>query len=56
MYPSAVVHGDDLLFISRTSREAQNQHDADLVTFHRITKFRSLAMDLVPKLPAGPSI
>ncbi len=56
MYPSAVIHGDDILFISRTSREAQNQHDADLVTFHRIPDFRSLALDLVPKLPDGPTI
>jgi hypothetical protein len=56
MYPSALIHGDDILFISRTSHQAQDQHDADLVTFHRIPGFRSLAMDLVPKLPDEPSV
>jgi hypothetical protein len=46
MYPSAAIDNDDLVFISRTSRNAPNQHDADLVTFHRIRNFRSLAVDL----------
>jgi len=46
MYPSAAIDGDDLVFISRTSRYAPNQHDADLATFHRIQDFRSLAVDL----------
>ncbi len=56
MYPSAAIDGDDIVFISRTSSEAQNQHDADLVTFHRIADFRALAMDIFPKLPDGPNI
>ena len=46
MYPSAVVDGDDLVVISRTSRDARNQHDADLCTVHRVEDFRRLAMDL----------
>jgi hypothetical protein len=46
MYPSAVIDGDDLVVISRTSRDSQNQHDADLCTVHRVRDFRNLAMDL----------
>ena len=46
MYPSAVIDGDDLVVMSRTSRDAPNQHDADLCTVHRIRDFRGLAMDL----------
>jgi len=46
MYPSACVDGEDLICISRTSENGVNQHDADLCTFHRIRRFRSLAMDL----------
>ncbi len=46
MYPSAVIDGPDLVILSRTSRHAANQHDADLCTIHRIPNFRTLAMDL----------
>jgi hypothetical protein len=46
MYPSASVSGPDLILTSRTSRNGHNQHDADLVTFHRVKNFRSLAMNL----------
>ena len=46
MYPSAVVDGEDLVVMSRTSRDSGDQHNADLVTIHRIRKFRDLAMDL----------
>ena len=46
MYPSAVVDGEDLVVLSRTSRDASDQHDADLCTIHRIRGFRHLAMDL----------
>ena len=46
MYPSAVIDGPDLVILSRTSRHAANQHDADLCTIHRIPNFRSLAMNL----------
>ncbi|MCH2131093.1 MAG: hypothetical protein MK179_18275 [Pirellulaceae bacterium] len=56
MYPTAVVNEDDIVFISRTSKNGQNQHDADLATFHRIKNFRSLAMDLSPTIPAGPNV
>ena len=48
MYPSAVIDGDDIALISRTSKHGSNQHDADLCTFHRIRDFRKLAMDLRP--------
>jgi hypothetical protein len=46
MYPSAVVDGDDLVVLSRTSRDSGDQHDADLCTVHRVRNFRNLAMDL----------
>ena len=46
MYPSAVIDGDDLIILSRTSRDAEDQHDADLCTIHRVGNFRGLAMDL----------
>jgi hypothetical protein len=46
MYPSAVIDSDDLVVLSRTSRDSGDQHDADLCTVHRIPDFRSLAMDL----------
>lgn len=48
MYPAAAIDGDDIVLIARTSLHAANQHDADLVTFHRIENFRSLAMNLRP--------
>jgi hypothetical protein len=48
MYPSAVIDGDDIALIARTSQSGRNQHDADLCTFHRIRNFRTLAMDLRP--------
>jgi hypothetical protein len=46
MYPSAVVDGDDLVVLSRTSRDSGDQHDADLCTIHRVCSFRDLATDL----------
>ena len=46
MYPSAVVDGDDLVILSRSSRDSGDQHDADLCTIHRVAHFRDLAMDL----------
>jgi hypothetical protein len=42
-YAAPLVDGDDLLFLSRTSRDAPNQHDSDLITFHRVRDFRRLA-------------
>src|SRR5690606_12406232 len=49
MYARPVVEGDDLIVISRSSVNAPNQHDADYATFHRVKKFRSLALDLRPQ-------
>jgi len=50
MYPGPLIDGDDLLVLARTSINGQNQHDADLVTFHRLPDFRSLALPLYPEL------
>jgi len=47
-YPHMTVDGNDLLLAVRTSREGGNNHDAELVTFHRIAAFRSLALGLHP--------
>jgi hypothetical protein len=49
MYPAASIDDDDIVLISRTSVNGRDQHDADLVTFHRIRNFRSLAMNLYPE-------
>ena len=46
MYPSAVVDNEDIVVLSRSSRDSGDQHDADLCTIHRIQNFRTLAMDL----------
>jgi len=46
MYPSAVIDGEDMIVLSRTSRDSGDEHDADLCTIHRIRNFRDLAMDL----------
>jgi hypothetical protein len=50
MYPSMVIDGDDIALLSRTGRDSGDYHDADLATFHRVRNFRSLAMDIAPKL------
>ena len=50
MYAAPLVDGDDMLILSRTSKNGRNQHDADLITFHRIRDFRSLALNLFPEL------
>jgi hypothetical protein len=50
MYPSMVIDGDDIALLSRTGRDSGDYHDADLATFHRVRNFRSLAMDIHPKL------
>ena len=48
-YAAPLIDGDDLLILSRTSSpNARHQHDSDLVTFHRVRDFRSLALDLHP--------
>ena len=56
MYPSAVVDGEDLVVLCRTSRDAENQHDADLCTIHRIPDFRALALPLHSGQPLGPML
>ena len=48
-YVTHIVDGEDLLFVSRTSKDAPNQHDSDLITFHRLAGFRSLALNLHPR-------
>ena len=52
MYPSAVVDGEDMVVMSRTSRDSGDQHNADLVTVHRVPNFRDLAMDLHSGAPS----
>ncbi len=49
MYPSMQIDGDDLILLSRTSKNGRHQHDADLSTFHRIANFRELAINLLPE-------
>ena len=49
MYPTFDFQGEDIVLISRSSQNGHNQHDADTATFHRITNFRALAMDLFPE-------
>ena len=45
-YATPFIDGGDLLLLVRTSRDAPNQHDSDLITFHRVNDFRSLALEL----------
>lgn len=47
-YTTPLIDGRDLLIVSRTSRDGRDQHDNDLITFHRLPDFRSLALDLFP--------
>ena len=49
-YTAPLIDGQDMLILSCTSRNSRNQHDADLVTFHRVGNFRSLALDLYPQM------
>ena len=46
MYGHSVIDGDDLVTISRTSSGADDMHNADYSTFHRIQDFRRLALPL----------
>ncbi len=50
MYTIPLVAGDDMFVLSRSSRNSENQHNADLLTFHRINDFRSLALDLTAEI------
>ena len=47
-YCTPLIDGNDLLFVSRTSLDAANQHDNDCITFHRLQNFRKTAVDLQP--------
>jgi hypothetical protein len=49
-YVFPLIDGPDLLILSRTSVNAPNQHDSDLITFHRVRSFRDLALDLHPEM------
>lgn len=49
MYARPVIDGDDLAILVRASINAPNQHDADFATFHRVKRFRQLALELVPQ-------
>ena len=55
-YAALLVDGEDLLILSRTcapgEKTARNNHDANLVTFHRARNFRSLALVLKPDFSA----
>ncbi|MBM4093146.1 MAG: exo-alpha-sialidase [Planctomycetes bacterium] len=46
-YTGPFIDGQDLLFGARTAYQAPNNHDNDLVTFHRVRNFRSLAKPLM---------
>jgi len=46
-YTTPLIDGNDLLVVSRTSRE--HYHDNDRITFHRLRDFRSLAVNLAPE-------
>ncbi len=58
-YTTPLVDGDDLLIVSRTASGDFNQHDNDMITFHRVQDFRTLAVELRPthpsKFPAAPA-
>ncbi|MBL9124083.1 MAG: hypothetical protein JNG90_10660 [Planctomycetaceae bacterium] len=42
-YASMIVAGDDLLILSRSGDErAKSAHDGNIITFHRVQKFRDL--------------
>ena len=47
-YSTPLIDGQDMLFAVRTSQSGDNQHDNDLITFHRLRDFRSLALELRP--------
>lgn len=47
-YCTPLIDGNDLLIVCRTSRQAPNYHDNDLITFHRARDFRRLLAPLLP--------
>lgn len=49
-YAAPLIDGDDMLYLVRTAPpDGPNQHDATLVTLHRLRDFRSHAYDIRPK-------
>lgn len=46
-YTAPLIDGEDLLIVSRSSD--RHFHDNNMITFHRLKNFRSLAMDLKPQ-------
>jgi hypothetical protein len=48
-YCTPVIDGNDLLFVSRTAKHAKNQHDNDMITFHRVKNFRQSAVNPFPE-------
>ena len=47
MYASQVIDGNDMLIVARSSlMDSDNRHDARAATFHRVSNFRKLAMNL----------
>jgi hypothetical protein len=49
-YPCIDIDGADLAVLSRTSVNSGDYHDSELLTFHRVRDFRSLAMDIWPRV------
>ena len=45
-YASQIVDADDLLVLARTSQGGLNQHDTNLITLHRVRRFRDLALKI----------
>lgn len=45
-YAAPLLVEEDMLLLVRTSKNAKNQHDSDLMTLHRVKDFRSLALNL----------
>jgi hypothetical protein len=43
-YTTPLIDGEDLLVVSRSSD--RHFHDNNMITFHRLKNFRSLALDL----------
>jgi hypothetical protein len=43
-YASLAIDGDDLIVLSRSGdHRAKSAHDGNLITFHRVPRFRELA-------------
>lgn len=48
MYATQIVDGEDLVLVARSNLGRKDAHDADHATFHRVPRFRDLALDLHP--------